>query len=79
MKNNGAKRERFVRIIERRVDKLLDDLEKLSKCSNRLNYEYSEVDVNKVFNTIEGKLKDTKILFQSSSKKRKKFKLEGNG
>ena len=70
MKNKDIKRERFVRIVERRVGKILDDLEGLSKCSNRTNYEYSEADINKVFNAIKAKLREVKILFKVPVRRR---------
>ena len=69
------KRNRFIRIIERRVDKALDDLDNIGKCSNRRNYEYNEDDVKKIFGAFEKKIKEIKQLFQSTDQKKKRFKL----
>jgi hypothetical protein len=68
-------RERFVRIIERRVNRILDNLDSLGKCSNRKNYEYSEEDTKKIFDEIERRVKEVKALFKSGSKNRNSFKL----
>jgi hypothetical protein len=70
------KRERFIRIVERRVDKTLEDIESLGKCANKRNYEYSEGDIRKIFGALEKKLKEIKLLFQSSDQKKKRFKLQ---
>jgi len=72
---NNIKRERFVRIVESRVNKILYNLDNLGKCSNKRNYEYSEEQVRKIFKEIEGKLKETKSQFQSGAKNKGKFKL----
>ena len=74
--NIDKKRERFVRIAEKRVNKILDYLDTLGKCSNRRNYKYSEKDVAKMFSEIEAKTKEIKILFQNSSRRKNRFKLD---
>jgi len=77
-KNNPSevRRRRFIRIVERRVDRILDDVDTLGKCSNRRNYEYSDQDVKKIFSVIDKKIKETKLLFQNTSGNKKGFKLE---
>lgn len=70
-------RERFVRIVENRVNKILGDLESLGNCSNRRNYEYSNEDVKKIFTEIEEKVKEIRSMFQESSTGKKRFKLQG--
>ncbi len=64
-------RERFTRIAERRVNRILDALEKLGSCSNRRNYDYSNADIKKMFGKIEKKLKETRLKFQGTSKNKK--------
>lgn len=71
----SIKRERFVRIAERRVNKILDDLDNLGKCSNRINYEYSEEEVRKIFREIERKVKEIRLQFQGGVRNKGKFKL----
>jgi len=76
LSKNEANRDRFIRIAERRVNKVLEELESLAKCSNRKNYSYSEEDVRRIFSEIDKKAKEAKAQFQDSSKDKKVFKLE---
>ena len=68
------KKERFVRIAEKRTNKILEQLRLLGNCSNKNNYEYTDEDIKKIFNVIEAELKNTKIRFTSKQLK-EKFKL----
>ena len=70
------KRSRFIRIVERRVNRILDNLDSLGKCSNRKNYEYSDEDVKRIFSEIERKVKEVRSLFQDTSKSKRRFRLE---
>ncbi len=73
-----TKRNRFVKIAEGRVNSILETLHRLEKCSNRGNYEYSEEDVRKIFNALEGEVKRVKASFNQNARGEKtKFKLEG--
>ncbi len=72
----NKKRERFVTIIESRVNKIFDNLDSLGKCSNKKNYEYSEKDIKKIFGEIETKVKEIRGLFQGVTTNQKRFKLE---
>ena len=72
---NTIKRDRFLRIAERRVNKIIDNLDLLGKCSNRRNYEYSEGEVRKIFREIEHKVKETRLQFQDGARNKGKFKL----
>ena len=73
--NKEANRERFVRIVERRVNTILNNLDSLAKCSNRRNYEYTDTDVKRIFREIEKKCKEIRILFDGRGNT-KVFKLE---
>jgi hypothetical protein len=64
-------RERFVRMAERRVNRIMDALEKLGDCSNLRNYDYSNTDTKMIFEKIEKKLKVTRLKFQGTSKNKK--------
>jgi len=64
-------RDRFVRIAERRVNRIMDALERLGDCSNQRNYDYSNTDIKKIFEKIEKKLKETRLKFQGTSKNKK--------
>ena len=75
-RSREVKRGRFVKIVERRVNQILDNFDSLGKCSNRKNYEYSNEDVKRIFGEIERKIREIKLLFQETSKNKKRFKLE---
>jgi len=71
--------ERFVRVAERRVNYILDNLDSLSKCSNRGNYEYGVKDIEAIFKAIEGKVREVKAAFVGSNTKgKKRFRLDGS-
>ena len=69
-------RERFVKFVEGRVNRILDALDSLGNCSNKRNYDYSDTDVKKIFSTIESKVKETRLMFQGTSENKKRFTLE---
>ena len=75
MSNMEKKRERFVRIAERRVNKLLADFDSLAKCANKKNYQYTEQDVRAIFGELEGKLKEIRLLFKSADSTSRRFTL----
>ena len=43
-----SRRERFVRIAEKRVNSIIDQYRKLGNLSNQRNYEYYEEDIKKI-------------------------------
>jgi len=75
LRNKETKKDRFIRIVERRVNKILKDLDSLSKCSETKNYEYSPEDVKQIFNEIERKLREVKMIYQRSNQPKKPWKL----
>ncbi len=68
------KKERFVRIAERRTNNILEQLRLLGNCSNKNNYSYTDEDVKKIFSVIETELKEVKMKFNSKANK-EKFRL----
>jgi hypothetical protein len=70
-----ANRERFIRIAENRVNRILDAMDSLGNCSNRRNYDYSDTDVKKIFSEIEKKAKETRSRFQATAEEKKRFTL----
>jgi hypothetical protein len=78
IQNNKAKeskRERFIRIVERRVNNILNKLDSLGKCSNKKNYDYDDEDVKIIFKAIDSKINEIKELYKYTNKKKEKFKL----
>jgi hypothetical protein len=61
------KRERFAKVAASRVQKALDALESLSKCSNKSNYDYTEADVRKMSKVLNEKVKSTLGKFRSGA------------
>lgn len=74
MATENEKKERFKRVAESRTNRIIDQIRLLGNCANRSNYEYSEEDIRKIFNAIEGELRVTKQKFQAKTES-KKFKL----
>ena len=77
MKNEETKREKFVRIAEARTNKIINMIQLLGNCSNQSLYEYSQQDVNKIFNTIQTELDEAKKRYsKQDSQKGSKFTLD---
>lgn len=66
MDNNRQKKERFKRVASRRVENILSDIQSLSKCSNKNNYEYNEVDINKMLKAIKEEIRVMETLFKKN-------------
>lgn len=71
-KNQLLKRDRFKNVASKRVQKVLDSLESLSKCSNRNNYDYTEDDVSKMLKAIKEQIKLLEISYTERSKSKSK-------
>jgi len=69
------RRERFVRVVESRVNRILDDLDKLGKCANKRNYEYTDEDVKLIFREIKRKVEEVRALFSSTTGDTRRFRL----
>lgn len=64
-----SKRQRFEKVASNRVQKVLDYLTLLQNCANRNNYEYTEEDVNYMFDEISKALRETKSVYVSEMNK----------
>lgn len=58
-----TKQERFKRLASARTNTILKKIDTLGNCSNRQVYSYTQKDIDKIFSTIETKLKQTKARF----------------
>ncbi len=47
------KHERFRKVAEKRVNQVLADLDKLGNCSSKVSYDYTEAEVNMIFEALE--------------------------
>ena len=71
MSNKIVKSERFKKVASSRVQKILNSLDSLSKCSNQNNYEYSKEDVDKMLNVLKTKFKYVENSFRQNLEKGK--------
>lgn len=76
-KPNETKRDKFVRLAEARTNKIIDTLELLGNCSNTTAYEYTQKDINQIFQAIDEAVKEAKKKFVvKDGDKAAKFKLK---
>lgn len=71
-----SKRDRFVRIVENRTNKILDMLRLLANCANKSNYEYDDDDIKQIFAAIDKEVKATKNAFLGIDSKEERFSLK---
>ena len=70
-----TKRERFETVAANRVQRIIGDLDLLTKCANKNNYEYNDDDVQKMFVAIKKKIKNAEEIFKHNlSKGKNEFK-----
>ncbi len=69
-----TKREKFVRLAEKRMDSILKGIELMGNLSNANNYEYTQEDLNKIVKTLKSAVADLEHTY-NASKGTKKFKL----
>lgn len=60
---SANKRERFKRLAVYRTNEVLKKLKVLGNCSNKSAYDYTEEEINKIFQEIDRTVKDTKAKF----------------
>jgi len=70
-----TKNQKFVRIAEKRTNKIISMIRLLGNCSNRSNYDYSEKQIQQIFDALSQEIEDAKKKFSSGNEKRGKFNL----
>tara|TARA_R110002050_G_scaffold176775_1_gene309766 strand:+ start:26214 stop:26441 length:228 start_codon:yes stop_codon:yes gene_type:complete len=72
----STRRLRFEKVAAKRTQKILDYLDSLSNCSNRVNYEYEEEDIKKMFKAIREKVSNAEAAYtkEISKKDKNQFK-----
>jgi uncharacterized membrane protein len=58
-------RERFERLAEKRTQAIIEKLDILANCANERRYEYRDEDIEKIFDAIEIKLRETRSKFNT--------------
>lgn len=70
------KRKRFVALAEVRTAKAMQSIRLISNLANKTNYEFTDLDVQRITKALEQEIKDMKARFQSSgTRSRPDFKL----
>ena len=64
-----TKDQKFQRLASYRTNVILDALRKLGSLSNRNHYEYSESEIERIFDTIDGAVSDAKRLFMGRTRR----------
>lgn len=67
--------EKFKRVASARTQKIIDMIELLGNCSNQYVYEYSQEEVDTIFNAIETELRIAKDRYKGNGKNKDKFTL----
>lgn len=66
---SNVKQDNFKRIADNRVNKIVDLISKLHNLSNTSFYEYTEEQINEIFDVIQKELDKQKQLFINDKKK----------
>lgn len=70
-----TKRDNFKRIVENRTNKIIELISKLQNLMNPSFYEYTEKEIDSIFNAIQEELDRQKESFKKNINRKKKFKL----
>jgi hypothetical protein len=62
---NETPEQRFKRVAEARTKAVLDKLRLLGNCNNKRLYSYSEEDINKIFSTINKRIREVRSRFET--------------
>ena len=60
------KEERFRRVVQKRVQNVLDSLRRLSQCSNRRMYAWNDEQIKRIWSAIDKELKGCKEGFENA-------------
>jgi lipid A disaccharide synthetase len=70
-----SREERFKVVAGRRVQEILNKMRLLRNCANKMNYNYTEEQVSKIFKTIDEEWRNVKSEFNKHKTKHEEFKL----
>ena len=63
------KHKKFLELAQPRTNKVLDAIRVLSNCSSRVNYEYSQEEVDRIFDAIQNELNNARAKFAPKKSK----------
>ncbi|SOB72259.1 Hypothetical protein EHLA_1540 [Anaerobutyricum hallii] len=69
-----SKRDKFIRLAEKRMDNILKGIDLMGNLSNSNNYEYTQEDLNKIIRTLKSAVSDLEHKYNVAGGT-KKFKL----
>ncbi|MBM6990720.1 MAG: hypothetical protein I3I98_04845 [Mobilibacterium timonense] len=69
------RKENFIRLAEARTNKILKSITLLGNLSNKSYYEYTDEQIETIFNAIQEELDSQKERFAAKENKVKKFRL----
>ena len=69
VQDNESKADKFIRLGEYRVNKVIDAIGRLENLSNRTNYEYTQEQVEAMFSVLESKVAEVKEKFTATKAK----------
>ncbi len=75
MNDKSLKQERFKRLATKRTNNVLKALKVLGNCSNRSAYDYTNKEVDAIFNAVDKQMKVVKNKFHTSQDEKTEFKL----
>jgi hypothetical protein len=64
----NTKRDRFLRLAEKRTNRVLEALRVLGNCSNPRAYEYEEEEIERIFREIESEVRRAKAQFGKATR-----------
>ena len=70
-----SRRDRFVRLANKRVNKALKAMRLIGNLSNRSSYEYTDADINKIIRTLDAELKELRLRFETGARSDDEFSL----
>ena len=71
----NVRRERFIKIAEKRINRILEDFRLFGNCSNKGNYEYTQEEISAMFKILEREFAAMKKRFNDDGAK-KEFKFD---
>lgn len=71
----NIKQENFKRIAESRTNKIIDSISKLKQFKNTSFYEYTDEQIESIFNAIQSELDKQREEFKKESKVSRRFEL----
>lgn len=61
-----TKEERFKRVAEKRVQRLLDSIRSLSQCANKRMYQWNDAQMNRIWGAVDQEMKKCRERFATA-------------